>query len=111
MARIFIQQGMVRSSVDIWVIEDRPNGIVAILHGDKFDEYDKNAAVQIEPSLSIPRFAFQGDNVAKILLKAIEDMGVKSDPDAKLEGTLEATRYHLEDMREMLKLQRRGEKG
>jgi hypothetical protein len=30
--------------------------------------------------------------------------GIRNDQDAKFEGTLDATRYHLEDLRELLKL-------
>jgi hypothetical protein len=35
----------------------------------------------------------------KALADGLANYGVKTDTDAKLQGTLEATRYHLEDMR------------
>ena len=38
------------------------------------------------------------------LAEALDEKGIKTDKDAKIQGTLEATRYHLEDLRELLKL-------
>lgn len=36
------------------------------------------------------------------LAQALDDRGIKTDSDAKLQGTLEATKFHLEDMRGLL---------
>jgi len=48
------------------------------------------------------------DHLSLIFLKkfaeAIDEQGIKTDMDAKIEGTLEATKYHLEDLRKLLKL-------
>lgn len=38
------------------------------------------------------------------LAEALDKQGIKTDKDAKIQGTLEATRYHLEDLRKLLKL-------
>jgi hypothetical protein len=38
----------------------------------------------------------------KALSQALDDRGIKTDSDAKLQGTLEATKFHLEDMRGLL---------
>ena len=40
----------------------------------------------------------------KAMAEALDKEGIKTDNDAKLEGTLSATRYHLEDLRELLKV-------
>lgn len=38
----------------------------------------------------------------KAMAQALDDRGIKTDSDAKLQGTLEATKSHLEDMRGLL---------
>ena len=38
------------------------------------------------------------------LAEALDKQGIKTDKDAKIQGTLDATRYHLEDLRKLLKL-------
>jgi hypothetical protein len=40
----------------------------------------------------------------EILKKAIEGQGIKPESVSKSEGLLEATKYHLEDMRKLMKL-------
>lgn len=38
------------------------------------------------------------------LAEALDEQNIKTDKDAKIQGTLEASRYHLEDLRKLLKL-------
>ena len=38
------------------------------------------------------------------LAEALDSKGIKTDKDAKIQGTLEATKYHLEDMRKLLRI-------
>ena len=38
------------------------------------------------------------------LAEELDKKGIKTDKDAKIAGTLDATRYHLEDLRKLLKL-------
>lgn len=40
----------------------------------------------------------------KAFAEALDKKGVKTENDHKIAGTLEATRFHLEDMRKLLKL-------
>jgi len=40
----------------------------------------------------------------KALAEALDKQGIKTEMDAKIEGKFEATKYHLEDLRIMLKL-------
>src|SRR4030066_1079553 len=53
-----------------------------------------------EPSLILPRF--MAEEFMNALAEALDEMGVKTDQDAKLVGTLDAIRYHLEDMRQLV---------
>lgn len=44
-------------------------------------------------------FALIPRGLLQPLINGLSELGVKSDPESKLEGTLAATRSHLEDMR------------
>lgn len=56
----------------------------------------------IEPTFLIP-FTMQRELV-KSLKEATERLGIKTDSEFTLEGELKATKYHLEDMRKILKV-------
>ena len=67
-------------------------------------------AIQLHPGQKVPpEFMLKipwdmAPEFENALAQWLAKKGVRNDHDAKLEGTLEATRYHLEDLREMLKL-------
>ena len=65
-------------------------------------EYEKidEGALDVEPTLTIP--SYLGSDFLKTLLNAIENQGIKSESTSKTEGLLEATKYHLEDMRKIV---------
>jgi len=65
-----------------------------------FKEWKENK--EIKPTLKISGF-FEGEFL-RALAEALNEKGIKTDKDAKIEGTLEATKYHLEDLRKLLKL-------
>jgi hypothetical protein len=57
------------------------------------------------PTDAEPTFRLQSWLVGpffKALAEALEQQGIKTDSDAKLAGTMEATRLHLEDMRRLV---------
>jgi len=62
----------------------------------------------VEPTFELP--AFEAHKIMKSLAEALDEQGIKTDNDAKIQGTLEATRYHLEDLRKILKLDKGGER-
>ncbi|MBI1918521.1 MAG: hypothetical protein HYS12_27835 [Planctomycetes bacterium] len=47
-----------------------------------------------------------GDAFLQAMAEALDDANVKTDSDAKIQGTLDATRYHLEDLRSLLNLKK-----
>ncbi len=67
-------------------------------------------SVLIEMGMKIPdEFILKlpwniSQEIEKALAEWLSKKGVRPDDNAKIEGTLQATRYHLEDLREMLKL-------
>lgn len=54
----------------------------------------------IAPTLAIP--LRDADNFLRSLRDALDGVGVSSASDARIEGTLEATRVHLQDMRRLV---------
>lgn len=57
---------------------------------------------RIEPTIKVDYLYAQ--EFLKALAEALDKNGIKTDKDAKIEGTLEATRRHLDDLRKLLKL-------
>jgi len=84
-----------REDGQVWVGKVADNGVIEYRSQDQ--------GTEIRPTLILP-------NEGKIFLKAcaeeLASQGIKTDNDHKIEGKLEATRYHLEDLRAMLKLKR-----
>lgn len=67
----------------------------------KFKELKDND-IYPEPSLVIPdSFA---EELMTDLAEQLDKNNIKTDKDAKIQGTLEAQKYHLEDLRRLLKL-------
>jgi len=65
-----------------------------------FEEVSKE--IVCEPTLKMNTFFAM--ELFRALAEAMDKEGIKTDKDAKIEGTLEATRYHLEDLRKLLEL-------
>ncbi len=55
---------------------------------------------EAKPTFLIPRGV--ASNFLEAILGAIEDQGIKPESTSKTEGLLEATKYHLEDMRKIV---------
>lgn len=47
---------------------------------------------------------FMADKIFKSMAELFDKRGIKTENDHKIAGTLEATKFHLEDMRKLLKL-------
>lgn len=68
----------------------------------KFKRYKQNEAIPATPTITISRT--MAKQFLQSLAEALSEKGFKTDKDAKIEGTLSATRYHLEDTRTLLGL-------
>lgn len=67
----------------------------------ELEEIDRHKS--IEPTLRIGGVSNQ---FLQSLAEELDELKIKTDKDAKIQGTLEATKYHLEDMRSLLKLKK-----
>ncbi len=76
------------------------NGNIEVLLPDMKTVQTLDKHVAQEPTFSIPN----GDEFIVAMQKALEDYGYKGNGESKNEGKLESTKYHLEDLRQLLKL-------
>jgi len=85
-----------------FLIYDERNGKRYIAQPVKLIFKEWKEGEEIKPTLEIGGF-FEGEFL-EALAEALDEKGIKTDKDAKIEGILEATKYHLEDLRKLLKL-------
>lgn len=78
------------------------NGKRYIAKPVKFEFVECEEGVSVEPTIRLGMTTAQ--QFLKALAEALDKQGVKTDKDAKIEGLLEATRYHLEDIRKVAKI-------
>lgn len=69
-------------------------------------EFKEIKAGEIPPPTLVLR-GLVAQDVMQSLAEALDKKGFKTDKDAKIEGTLVATRYHLEDLRKLLNLEKK----
>ena len=91
-----IQDLPAQFSKALYIYRKSPIGGTEILQGKEVVVYKPGEIP--EPSLILQPDILQG------LLEAIMSMGIKPRDAGKTEGLLEATEYHLEDLRQLLKL-------
>lgn len=85
-----------------YFIENHHNGKIAVVRPMQWEMEVVPEGTEVEPSMVVPGPITDG--FLKAMAEALDQRGVKTDSDAKLAGTIEATRYHLEDLRRLLKL-------
>ena len=67
-------------------------------------------STQVEEGMVIPEEfimkvpGYMANALLKSLAEALSERGVKTKMDATMEGQLDATKYHLEDLRKLLKI-------
>ncbi len=87
--------------IKIWFV-DRGNGRQRVAHPIEltFEEYLEGAV--IPPTLTLNRWL--ADDFLRAMAEALDKRGVKVEHEHKVHGQLEATKYHLEDLRNLLKI-------
>lgn len=68
----------------------------------KMEEQSRLSSKPTEPTMMISGLV--GEEFLRKMAQAIQEQGIKPESDAKLEGKLEATKDHLDDMRTLLHL-------
>ena len=69
------------------------------LYNKKTEVVAEGDSIPADYIITLPRFF--ADEILKALAQALDEQNIKTDADAKIQGLLDATRYHLEDMRKI----------
>lgn len=101
MLKAFLNYNHAAGQVEIWIVDDLPSGRRAVaqpldLTFVTMDE-ENGAAVPFRPTLALRDM--QAQSFLKSLAEEIKNNGIRTDA-GKVEGELEATKKHLEDLRE-----------
>ena len=110
MIEVYIEKCFMTKKVDIYVFEkdrqDRKYYVAKPMTLDFVPEERKDGHKLINPpTMTLERH--QADDFLKAFAKALSEIDVKLEPDSVLKGKLDASLYHLEDMRTLLKLDKK----
>ena len=96
-----IYQNFQRDQTNIIILEKETHSVFNLYSGEaktiKTGEEIPDDFVMRIPSHIV-------NDLFKALADALDQQGIKTEMDAKIEGKFEATKYHLEDLRKLLKL-------
>lgn len=98
--RVEFERDYIRSGYKVFMFEDTGRNRVFYTKGGE-------EAVTVEDGSVIRDdiyFCRIPDGALKAFADKLSDLGIKTDNDHKIAGTLEATKYHLEDMRKLAKV-------
>jgi hypothetical protein len=101
---VFVQHSYSNGSIEIWVTQERNDGRYNLHFDGENIEYQKliphNITEGLKPLLFLPR------EIAMYFLKELAIQakynGVRPENESRVEGKLEATLIHLEDMRKIV---------
>jgi len=99
--QVRFEQDYMRSSVKVYLFEDTNRARAFYTKGGEEVRTIEDGAVLKDEDIMfarIPKAALQA------FAEALSEHGIKTDNDHKIAGTLEATKYHLEDMRKLAKV-------
>ena len=94
---IKIRTSNFRPGYDVFIFREMPNGIIEVLRGDEIKAYQEGEQIDNTPSM------YFEPEMAQEMVDALNRIGVKPRK-GFMEGKLQATERHLEDLRVMLKL-------
>jgi len=84
---------------DVYFLREKANGDVEVMGSDELMPASSGGEY---PG---PTFSFS-EELAESLVQGLSGAGVRTESDSRIEGELEATKKHLEDLRELLGLAR-----
>lgn len=102
--KVYLDYSAYSNNLNLWIVDDQSERRKLLNYKDgqwiSTDIHDD--LTPQEPSLHLP--GRLGEEVMQAMAEAFSKRGIKTESDHKIQGTLEATKYHLEDLREMLRL-------
>jgi hypothetical protein len=104
MIKVYFQKETWACKLSVYIIDRfRSNGKSYLLHFGKFNNsWDELSELEERPEPTFILSGMDANELLKSLADSISDMGVKTESDFKIQGKLEATEKHLEDMRKLV---------
>lgn len=95
------ERDYINQKYNVFMFDNSNNGRRVFFKGD-------NTVVTVEDGQMLKHedviFCSIPDDALKAFADELSNIGIKTDNDHKMAGTLEATKYHLEDMRKLAKV-------
>ena len=85
----------------IWITQER-DGVIYLAEPLQLTFKETKTGYEPPPTLEFPYP--DSEQFMKAMAEAIDRNGIRTDSDAKIQGIMEATKYHLEDLRSLLNL-------
>ena len=108
MIKVYVDYTNYNCECRLWIVDDFGNGrrILNYVNDQWIATELKEGDFAEKPSLNLPgRFS---NEFMQAIVEAFTARGIKTENDHKIQGKLDATLYHLEDLRSLLKLKKRG---
>jgi hypothetical protein len=101
--KVKMDYDLISDSINFYFYYEDGNGVRRVVKPVKLETVEVKKGMPVSgPTMSIPYP--EAGQFMDSMAEALDEQGVKTDKDSKIIGTLEATRYHLEDMRKILKV-------
>lgn len=102
--KVYIDYSDFGRDLKLWIVDDNSERrkLLHYENGVWIASDIEGGASEQEPSLKLP--GRLGDEVLKAMVEAFNARGFKPESGLKVEGRLEATERHLDDLRVLLKL-------
>ena len=103
--KVYLDYSDYNRDLKLWIIDDQSERrkLLNYENGVWIATDIQVGSAEQKPSLHLP--GRLGEEVMQAMAEAFSKRGIKTENDYKIQGTLEATKYHLEDLRSLLKLQ------
>ncbi|MHA2113483.1 MAG: hypothetical protein ACW98W_18620 [Candidatus Hodarchaeales archaeon] len=102
MTKVFIERLPAQSGINIYIIKQYQDGKRFYIKFGTPELVEIKEDRRTEPAIELD--GFHSIEWLKAFAEALDNVGIETDSDAKIRGTLKATKYHLEDLRQILKL-------
>lgn len=102
--KVEISREMLTMRIIFYEVDQRGRITLYNLYTGKGQTLDESGAFTVPSEFVMQVPEHLGRDFLKAMAEALDKEGVKTENDFKVAGLLEATKYHLEDMREIVKI-------
>lgn len=101
MIEVRFENDYMRNSIKVYMFENKERARVFYTKGGEEARTIEDGSLLNDEEILFARIH---NSALQAFAEALDKHGIKTDNDHKIAGTLEATKYHLEDMRKLAKV-------